>query len=106
MIKGVSLNGKSITWADVQKKAIYKCLECGNKLCYRDGEKNAKHFAHFGTENKCESIKKLNTSMRPVIKNNMFNPLTCKFKTCFVCGKKTSSQIKLGIYPLCRACDV
>ena len=104
-IQGITLNGKPITWTDVQKKVIYKCLECGNKLCFRDGEKNAKHFAHFGTENKCESIKRLNAKMRPVEKNNWLNPLECKFKTCFVCGKRTSSKMKLGIYPICRSCE-
>ena len=106
MIKGITLNDRPITWADVQKKVVYKCLECGNKLCFRDGLKNAKHFAHFGTENKCESITKLNTIMRPVVKNDVFNPLTCKFRTCFVCGKKTSSKERFGIYPICRACNV
>ena len=105
-LHGITLNGRPITWEDVHKKVIYKCLECGNKLCFRDGPKNAKHFAHFGTENKCESIKRLNSKLRPEIKNMFYNPLTCKYKTCYVCGKRTTSKNKLGIYPLCRACDV
>jgi hypothetical protein len=31
-IQGITLNGKPITWADAQKKVIYKCLECGINL--------------------------------------------------------------------------